>query len=398
MVTETGYFFTFPYHHVNWKAKIYKQIEWLKLAPLCFKQRMYTGSLKRNTSVLGIGLLVEDNSDSSKKKNGMANLTGNQLPLFGTDGKSGTEANGEERISSRPDSPRTATDSTSAKPKLQISNNYLLAFDQLTRVLNILLENKESKRIKRKLLTQNTGLAERHVETLVSIGTAMGLIKPRVQILTPVGLIIATHDIFFEKNGTLEWFHYKGAGRKQNLIWFDIFNHLLVEQSPMKQEDWQEYFRKKLKGQYSNKTLTDHIPKEIRFLVDAYTVRRFNKLEILRQSPDSQLYRQRYNRFAPLVFSAMIYDFCAAKGTRLFQVDEMAATPGSPAVVFGLDAVLLRQQIEGLHDRGWLRYETTHNLNQTRLKPGFSTIEFLTAYFENREPRENTNPSPGGVF
>jgi hypothetical protein len=94
----------------------------------------------------------------------------------------------------------------------------------------------------------------------------------------------------------------------------------------------------------------------------------------------------------------MIYDFCATKETHLFQIGEMAVTPGSPAVVFGLDAALFRQQIEGLHDRGWLRYETTHNLDQIRLKPGFSALEFLTAHFEDRDPREDTKPLPGGIF
>ena len=88
----------------------------------------------------------------------------------------------------------------------------------------------------------------------------------------------------------------------------------------------------------------------------------------------------------------------ATKEAHLFQVGEMAATPGSPAVVFGLDAASFRQQIEGLHDRGWLRYETTHNLDQIRLKPGFSAMEFLAAHFEDREPREDTKPSPGGIF
>jgi hypothetical protein len=94
----------------------------------------------------------------------------------------------------------------------------------------------------------------------------------------------------------------------------------------------------------------------------------------------------------------MVYDFCASKETNLFQVSEMAATPGSPAVVFGLDAASFRQQIEGLHDRGCLRYETTHNLDQIRLKPGLSAFSFLSAHFENREPREDTKPSPGGIF
>ena len=62
------------------------------------------------------------------------------------------------------------------------------------------------------------------------------------------------------------------------------------------------------------------------------------------------------------------------------------------------DPVDMIKLVEGLHDRGWLRYETTHNLDQIRLKPGFSAIEFLTAHFENREPHEDSNELPGGIF
>ena len=82
-----------------------------------------------------------------------------------------------------------------------------MEFDQLARVLNFLLENKKAKRISRKDIKEDTGLADRQVESLVSIGTAMGLIKPRVQILTPAGLVIAAHDIFLERQGSLEWCH-----------------------------------------------------------------------------------------------------------------------------------------------------------------------------------------------
>jgi Protein of unknown function (DUF4007)/UPF0758 N-terminal len=291
--------------------------------------------------------------------------------------------------------------SPSKKPirrKLQVSNSYLLEFDQLARVLNFLLEQKESKRIKRKVLKENTGLAERQVEGLVSMGTAMSLIKPNVQILTPVGLIISTHDIFLENPATLEWCHYKAAGSYQNLIWFEAFNHLLPEESAMTQEGWQQYFRNKLKGQYTDKTLKDHVHKEIRFVIDAYTERNFKKLELLQRSTDERLYHRRYSNFNPLVLTAMIYDFCGMNELQLSQVTEMAAAPGSPAVVFGLDTASFRQLIEGLHDRAWLRYETTHNLDQIRLKPGFSAIDFLSAHFEDREPRENTKSSPGGVF
>ncbi len=269
--------------------------------------------------------------------------------------------------------------------KLQVSNSYLLEFDQLARVLNFLLEQKESKRIKRKVLKENTGLADRQVEGLVSMGTAMGLIKPNVQILSPTGLIIATHDIFLENPATLEWCHYRAAGSYQNLIWFEVFNHLLPEESAMTQEDWKEYFQGKLKGQYTDKTLKDHVHKEIRFVIDAYTERNFKKLELLQRSTDERLYRRRYSNFNPLILTAMIYDFCVMNELQLAQISEMAAAPGSPAMVFGLDVASFRQQVEGLHDRGWLRYETTHNLDQIRLKPGLSSISFLSAHFRNDE-------------
>ena len=85
----------------------------------------------------------------------------------------------------------------------------------------------------------------------------------------------------------------------------------------------------------------------------------------------------------------MVYDFAAAHDWKLLQVGEVAQTAGSPAAVFGQDADTFAQGIEDLHQRGWLRYETTHNLDQIRLRR-FTSLEFLTAHFEGRGPREGT--------
>ena len=319
-----------------------------------------------------------------------------QAPKITTAHEMGDEISTEEQI--RRQSKKERSTVRKNHRKLQVSRSHLLEFNHFSRLLSFLYENKDAKRISRQLLIENTGLPDGQVASMVSIGASMGIIHVGSQILTPIGLTIAEHDLFLENQGTLEWCHYKGAGSKENLIWFDIFNHLLVNESAMTQEGWQQYFRNKLKGQYSDKTIKDHIPKEVRFVIDAYLERNFKKLELLHRLPDDRLYRRRYTRFSPLVLSAMIYDFCAAKDAHLFQVGEMAATPGSPAVAFGLDVASFRQQVEGLHDRGWLRYETTHNLDQIRLKPGLSALSFLSAHFEDREPREDSKQSPGGIF
>ena len=65
------------------------------------------------------------------------------------------------------------------KRKFQVCNGYLLEFDQLARVLNFMTENRSIKRVYRKELEENTGLSNRQLESLVSIGSALGLIQPR---------------------------------------------------------------------------------------------------------------------------------------------------------------------------------------------------------------------------
>ncbi|MBN1546049.1 MAG: DUF4007 family protein [Syntrophaceae bacterium] len=271
--------------------------------------------------------------------------------------------------------------------KFQVSNGYLLDFDQLARVLNFLKENPSAKKIKRKDLRESTGLSDRQLESLVSIGSAMGLIQPRNQILSNSGELIAKHDIFIEAKGTLEWCHYAGAGSYRNLFWYEVFNSLLPNDQPMRQEGWLKYFRDEFKGQYTDKTISKHLRQEVWFVVDAYLNRNFKKLEILQQASDGILYPRRHINTESLVFSAILYDFARNNNTHLLQIRELSDRPGTPGVIFSMDEPTLRQKVELLHERGWVRYESTHNLNQVRLKEGFEALDFLKAYYKTGEPK-----------
>jgi len=277
--------------------------------------------------------------------------------------------------------------------KFQVSNSYPLDFDQLARVLNFLYENRYGKKIKRTVIQEGTGFADRHVESLISMGTAMGLIKPNLQILSPVGFLVSEHDIFIEQKGTLQWCHYIGAGSYHNLIWFDIFNHLLQEEQPMTQEEWNDRFRSNLAGKYSKRTLGKGVTEEVQFIVDAYLNRNFSKIGLMLETHNGGLYLKRYTDFEPLVLTAMIYNYCYINETSLFQVEEMTTKLGAPPVLFGLDLRTFRQMVEDLHSRGWLRYETTHKLDQIRLKPGYSALEFIAAYYDERPPQVNPEHS-----
>ncbi|MCK4815464.1 DUF4007 family protein [bacterium] len=272
------------------------------------------------------------------------------------------------------------------KRKFQVCNGYLLEFDQLARLLSFMSNNPSVKRIRRKELAENTGLSNRQIASLVSVGSAMGLIQRGKQTLSPVGTLIAKHDIFIEAKGTLEWCHYSARGSYKNLIWYEIFNKLLPDEQPMTREGWTGYLRSALAGKYTDRTMGKHLQQEVRFVIDAYLNRNFKKLELLHQTSDGRLYARRYITIDPLVFSSILYDYADKRETKLLQVMALTDRPGSPGRLFAMDDPTIRSVVEQLHEKGWVHYEGTHNLDQIRLREGFTALEFLKAYYEEREP------------
>ena len=286
-----------------------------------------------------------------------------------------------------PDQPPSGTTSgKSVRRKLQVSNGHDLDFNHLARLTNAISSHREGSAMTMNDLAEESGLPFRQVRNRVSVARALGLYGKKALQLTALGAVISEYDPFCESIATLEYLHYKAAGNVENLVWYEIFNTLLVHEKLMNYTGWLAYFQKTLSEEYTEYSLKQHAAKEIRFVLDAYLEQHFQKLLLLHQDEEGNIYRRRYTRCTPLVLCAMIYDFCATQRTHFSQVSELAAASGSPALIFGLDDETFRQQIEGLHDRGWLRYESTHNLDQIRLKPGFSALEFLRAHFENREP------------
>jgi len=280
-------------------------------------------------------------------------------------------------------SPRQRHSMVQSNSKLQISNGYLFESDQLSRVLHFLTTRQAEKRIYRKDIEESTGLSNRQIESVVSIGCALGLIKPAVQILTTTGTLIVEHDIFLEQTGTLQWCHYQGAGNSRNLVWYEIFNRILPSELAYTESGWLANLRNSLSGQYTDRTIGKHLQQEVRFVIDAYLNRNFKKLEILQQHSDGRLYRRRHLHVEPPILCAMIYDYAAGHGESLLQVREIAEAEGSPSLLFGFDETTFRQAIEPLHENGWLRYESTHNLDQIRLKEDYSAAAFLKRYYED---------------
>jgi hypothetical protein len=272
--------------------------------------------------------------------------------------------------------------------KLQVSNGHYLDFDQLARLM-IVIQQSESTSLSLNQLVEETGLPLRQVRNRISIGRAIGVIQKTTFRLTNFGNLVKTYDPFFDFENTLVIVHYLAASNYTNLVWYELFNTVLDGQNALDYEDVMKHFRRTLAGLYSEYSLNDHVSKEVRFLIDAYTEQNLRKLELLRIDSEDKIQRGRYTNFDPSLCAALIYRYCEIQGSRVCELDSIVTERGSPARVFGVDRSGFQRYAEALHTKGWLRYETTHSLDQIRLIPGYTFTEFLTSSFEQREPVKN---------
>lgn len=294
------------------------------------------------------------------------------------------------------DLPATPLENAPVKGKLQVSASYSFDAAQMAALLTFIAERPHIRRFGRKDIIEGTGMPERQVEALVSMGAAMGLIVPVTQVLTPWGGLVAQHDLFLDSIVTLEYCHYRAATNRANLIWFTVFNELLITAPSTDQAGWSAWLREKLAGQYSARSLVKHVANEVRFILDAYTVKAFKRLELITQTPEQTLLLGRHAALSPQALAAAIYTFAASYRAQVVPFDDLYATAGSPGRVFGLEAPLMRQMVENLHQKGWLRFEVRHGLDQVRLGQGLSPLEFLQAAYESREPEPQPATSTPG--
>lgn len=270
--------------------------------------------------------------------------------------------------------------------KLQISNGHYLDFDELARILNVLQEFDGPQPPKMSEVAEGTGLPYRQVRNRVSIARAMGILMPGKLALTPFGQLITDHDLFCEARGTLEVAHYLASSNPANLVWYETFNRLLLDHPPSTYEGWMAYFRQTLDGLYSEHSIQDHGSKEIRFIIEAYVHNRFKRLELLHESQEGLLYRCRKTDFDLKILAAMIYEYGSMRHGELIQIESLVSGEGSPGVSFAIEKDAMNILAENLHRKNWLRYESTHNLDQIRLREDLQPLDFLRAYYEDSDP------------
>ena len=272
--------------------------------------------------------------------------------------------------------------------KLQVSNGHYLDLDQLARLM-ITVKNNEASTLSLDGLAEETGLPRRQVRNRISIGRAVGVFNKTSFSLTEFGRLVAEHDQFFDEEATLEFVHYQAASTYENLMWYELFNTFAAEKDSFDYQGLLDYFRETLEGLYSKESLTKHVREELRFLIDAYTGDKLKRLEVLLETSDGRYMRGRHRLTNPLVAAAIIYRYCDTMNRHVCSIDELCGERGSPGLLFGMSRAGMREIVEALHEKRWVRYETTHSLDQIRLISDFDSTEFTRAYYAGRSPNSN---------
>jgi hypothetical protein len=277
------------------------------------------------------------------------------------------------------------------KPKLIVSRGFDLRFDlrfeQLPRLIRLGADrNDQSISIDEAM--QSLGLSRGQIASVSSHGVGMGLIELGKYKPTNFGLLVCEHDLFFEKIGTLWMMHYLISSYERYIIWNRMTNKILRSDTSVTNIFAETAFED-LRGQFSDKSIDIHVPREIRSFLRAYIEQRFAKLNYLRATdadPNAYTLTDNPAPIPPLVFLAtlLVYRDRFQPGATGLEVGTICHADNSPGRLLNRDETEVRALLDELHTAGALTLETRANLDQVRFKPDETWLDVMQTYYETR--------------
>jgi predicted transcriptional regulator len=262
--------------------------------------------------------------------------------------------------------------------KLQFTNGYRPRFDQISRILQYLLAKGHVKKVSRTQIVSELAIPNRQAENLISMMTGFGLVNPRATTLTPLGQAIVKSDPYFERIETLWTLHYIVSSNSDYIVWYRIINEILPVQDTLSVDKISEQYFSDLKIYYSEKTITEKLPKEVGAVLAAYSRSELAKLGLLTESGYGDFEKAKPVEVPDLSFLYCLVhyrDHFSPGSTAISNTDAFRAEH-SPGKVLNLPEYQVRAAVERLHYAGLIRIEKLANLDQIRLSDDL-TREFV---------------------
>jgi len=267
--------------------------------------------------------------------------------------------------------------------KLQFTNGYRPQFDQISRIMQFLLSQEERKKIPRKDIIAALGIPDKQIENLTSMMTGFGLVEPRVSLLTPLGKTIIQADPYFERIESLWIIHYIVSSNPEWVVWYRIVNTVIPSLDRYSIDYTSMNFFSDLSTQYSVKTISEKLPKEVGAVFSSYARSELSHLGILIEEGTGKFIRGN-----PVDIPSLAFLFCilyyrdhALPGASAMNVEDICLTENGPGRVFNLPEYQVRNLLDELHSNGLIRLEKFANLDQIRFSDSTTQQSVLSQIY-----------------
>jgi hypothetical protein len=262
--------------------------------------------------------------------------------------------------------------------KLQLTNGYILHFDQISRIIQYSLEQSDRSKIPRPEFLSVLGMSERQFENLSSICVALGLTKRGTFKLTALGNAIAQHDIFFDNIATLWIIHYVISSELKWVVWNRLINKVIPDNQKVNTDVALPYYAD-LSSMVSEKTIKEKLPKEILSSLNAYGEQKLSRLRIIDKLSTGEYIRSKPIEIEPLPFLFCLLHFrdIHSPTTTGLIIKEIVYSENSPGRVLFVAEYKINELLSKLHDMAIIRIETIGDLDQMRFSEGLTKDKVL---------------------
>ncbi|MCX6054114.1 MAG: DUF4007 family protein [Chloroflexi bacterium] len=271
--------------------------------------------------------------------------------------------------------------------KLQLTNGYRPRFDQISRILQFLLSQEERKKNSRQEIVAVLGIPENQVENLISMMTGFGLVFPRVTTLTPFGKAVIKSDPYFDKLETLWIIHYIVSSNPEWVVWHRIINTVLPTQDRYTVEQISNRYFSDLTIHFSERTISEKLPKEVGSVFAAYTRSELSHLGILGVEGTGNFIKTNPVEIPDIafLFCLLYYRDKYSPGSSAVNIEDVCLAENSPGRVINLPEYQVRTILGNLHNAGLVRLEKLANLDQIRLSDAMTQENVLQRIYGGKD-------------
>lgn len=263
--------------------------------------------------------------------------------------------------------------------KIQALNGFKMYFDQIVSIFKTRYDLEDD--INLDELSAATGLNRRKVRILLNFLADIGLSKKITLNKTKLGETIYKYDDFLQNIGTLWLMHYLQSSNEYLIIWNRVFN-CISSVNQVEREDLLLLFND-LEDSLSEYSYKHHISKEISTILDAYTIQRYEKLNIMGKVEERYIiHRNLEVPPAILLCSILIYKQRNYPGATAIDISEICTFPNSPGRIFLIDEHIIRTKLEELKNSGIISIESRGDLDQIRFSMELDFYEVLENYYK----------------